>query len=123
MAVNLARSSTNRTPSRSESDQHNGRGTALGDIANQVQKTSVSAQEMDRARTADSIAIGEPHSANAYRNGRQRESNSSAGSAPQEQKRSHGYVHVTQRTLAAAVGVKVRGSQLLKHQPKTNFRR
>ncbi|KAI6170477.1 hypothetical protein M3Y97_01148400 [Aphelenchoides bicaudatus] len=68
--------------------------------------------EAERARTADSIAINE----HSFRVGHSRESYNSTPPPSREQqgqRQTHGYVHVTQRTLVAAAGVKVRGTEML----------
>ncbi|KAI6224434.1 Inactive [Aphelenchoides fujianensis] len=121
VAVNLARNSTNRTPSRSESEQkladeeeggYGRKQTIRGVLAAHKQKGD---SEQPRAATADSIALPtvDTQSVSGYHEARtSRESaGGSASSSPTH--KPHGYVHVTQRTLAAAAGVRVRGVQML----------
>ncbi|KAI6229478.1 Inactive [Aphelenchoides besseyi] len=113
VAVNMARNSTNRTPSRSESEQRlaeaeeNGhKNTIRGVLAAHMQKSETGG-EQSRVRTADSMVLpnAEPQAA-------PRTSVAVSATTPPSEHR-HGYVHVTQRTLAAAVGVRVRGVEML----------
>lgn len=63
--------------------------------------------DLERVRTADSIALPDIRRLSDYVT-YQKEPGSTT-SPPTDQRQRHGYVHVTHRTLVAATGVKVRG--------------
>ena len=136
VAVNLARSTSNRTPSRSDSEQHGGEYGHDTLLKPHSLRSVLDAQLNAHGGDTDTLATNRPQtteSLNLARGARPtsvlrrgahsstpRDAGAAAGAATSaeaalalEQAQHSAYTHVTQRPLVAAAGIRVRGADML----------